>query len=185
MKRSEINAVIHEAADAFARHGWALPPTPRWDVTDFGLGDFARCGLVLINLAEHPEYCEKIMYARNGQITPRHYHAVKKEDIICRFGRLVIDLGGGAEEVILAVNGAARTLPTREPLVLTAGERVTLTPGIQHAFWPESAYAIIGEVSTANDDRNDNFFADPRVGRYSEIEEDEPASVHLIGEGGY
>ena len=90
MKRSQINEIYLEAAACFARHGWALPPEPRWDITDFGLGNFEQFGLVLINLAEEFEYCEKLMYARAGQTTPLHTHARKKEDIICRHGSLVL-----------------------------------------------------------------------------------------------
>ena len=78
MKRSEINAAVAEAKTAFERHGWTLPPHPRWDVTDFGLGDFGRSGLILGNLAEQPEYCEKLMYVKRNQVTPRHFHAAKK-----------------------------------------------------------------------------------------------------------
>jgi hypothetical protein len=47
---------------------------------------------------------------------------------------------------------------------------------------PISEWCVIGEVSTANDDRNDNFFADPDIGRFPEIDEDEAALVRLIGE---
>lgn len=57
MKRSEINAIYNEAKNCFLSNGWAMPPNPRWDITDFGLGDFNHYGLVLINLAEEPEYC--------------------------------------------------------------------------------------------------------------------------------
>ena len=32
---------------------------------------------------------------------------------------------------------------------------------------------LVGEVSQVNDDRTDNYFLDP-VGRFAEIEEDEP-----------
>ena len=64
MKRSEINSLIQSAARCFGKHGWALPPNARWDVTDFGLGDWRRFGLVLVNLADEPEYCEKLMYAQ-------------------------------------------------------------------------------------------------------------------------
>jgi hypothetical protein len=46
------------------------------------------------------------------------------------------------------------------------------------------AECIIGEVSTSNDDLNDNFFVDPGVGRYPCIEEDEPTTVHLLGAKG-
>ena len=70
MKRSEINAVVRNASMAFKRHGWALPPNPRWDVTDFGLGDFSKCGLILINLAEQREYCEKVMYVGRRRLSP-------------------------------------------------------------------------------------------------------------------
>ncbi len=182
MQRSEINAVIREAQAAFERHGWTLPPNPKWDVTDLGLGDFSKHGLTLVNLAEQPEYCEKIMYARQNQITCKHYHKQKKEDIICRWGRLAIQIDGDGATVALQVNGEVRAISTSEPLILNAGERVTLPQGVPHAFWPLSEYAVIGEVSTANDDANDNFFEDPRIGRFSKIEEDEPALLKLVSD---
>jgi D-lyxose ketol-isomerase len=183
MKRSEINAAIAEATAGFAKHGWTLPPNPRWDVTDFGLGDFDKVGLILVNLAEQPEYCEKLMYVKQNQVTPRHYHASKKEDIICRWGRLVIELPSENDEK-LQVNGEWRDIPAGEHLVLSSGERVTLTKGVLHAFWADSEYAIVGEVSTANDDTNDNFFEDKRVGRFSTIDEDEAPSVRLVSDLG-
>jgi D-lyxose ketol-isomerase len=196
MKRSEINATYVAAAACFTRHGWALPPEPKWDITDFGLGDFLRHGLTLINLAEEPEYCEKLMYARRGQTTPAHTHAKKKEDIICRAGELTLELWatkpvvnetdgrlvpppGG---VTVRVNGAPRWLAAGERLVLAAGSRVTLVPGVWHAFYPSSEECVIGEVSTANDDQNDNFFVRADIGRFSGIEEDAPRQVRLISE---
>ena len=60
MKRSIINTLVRSAKTCFVAHGWTLPPSPRWDVTDFGLGDWQQFGLVLVNLAEEPEYCEKL-----------------------------------------------------------------------------------------------------------------------------
>lgn len=181
MKRSEINAVVAEARNAFERHGWTLPPNPRWDVTDFGLGDFTAVGLTLINLAEQPEYCEKLMYVRHNQVTPRHYHASKKEDIICRWGRLAIELPS-TKPVRLQVNGEWRDIPPGAPFILTSGERITLTKGVLHAFWADSPYAIVGEVSTANDDAHDNYFENKQVGRFSKIDENEPAAVKLVSD---
>ena len=90
MKRSEINGLLREAEACFGAHHWVLPPKPRWDVTDFGLGDWRRHGLVLVNLTEQAEYCEKLMYARAGMTTPCHCHHRKKEDIICRCGELLV-----------------------------------------------------------------------------------------------
>ncbi|TVR53859.1 MAG: D-lyxose/D-mannose family sugar isomerase [Puniceicoccaceae bacterium] len=189
MKRSAINRIVREAKAAFASAGWHLPPEPRWDVTDFGRGDFDCCGLLLVNLAEEPEYCEKLMYAREGQLTPMHTHRLKKEDIIARHGRLALELWPGppaeklrGERFRVSVNGGPRELEAGGLLVLEAGERVTLTPGIYHAFRPEGGPCVIGEVSTANDDLNDNIFADPDIGRFPGVEEDEPAEVRLVSD---
>lgn len=189
MKRSEINLAFRQASDCFAAHGWALPPNPSWDITDFGLGDFTNYGLTLINLATEVEYCEKLMYARRGQTTPCHTHAQKKEDIICRWGSLALRLWPakpGASSVdglfTVPVNGEARVLKPGAELILAAGERVTLVPGVWHEFAPASDECIIGEVSTANDDLYDNFFLNPDIGRFPELVEDEPALVRLISE---
>ena len=68
MKRSEINRAVKRASEAFEKHGWILPPNPKWDVTDFGLGDFEKYGLICINLTEQPEYCEKIMFLNKSRL---------------------------------------------------------------------------------------------------------------------
>lgn len=189
MKRSEINFLVKSAEGCFARNGWTLPPNPRWDVTDFGLGKWSEHGLVLVNLAEWPEYCEKLMYAQKGMTTPAHCHAKKKEDIICRWGLMEIQLWGCNPEkdgkrclFSLPVNGELQEFSDGDILPLPAGHRITLTPGIYHRFTPVSYECIIGEVSTANDDANDNFFVNPEIGRYPEVEEDEPALVQLLSD---
>lgn len=188
MKRSEINEAICLARDAFADAGWALPPNPRWDVTDFGLGHFREKGLVLVNLAEEREYCEKVMFALRGQKTPAHCHRRKKEDIICRRGTLRIRLWNGnpgeasSGTVPVRINGEERALDCGDAVDLTSGERITLQPGVFHEFWPVWDACVIGEVSTANDDAHDNVFADLEIGRFPAIEEDEPALVRLVSE---
>jgi D-lyxose ketol-isomerase len=188
MKRSEINALVRSAAACFVAHGWALPPKPRWDVTDFGLGDWKASGLVLVNLAEEPEYCEKLMYAQRGMKTPAHCHRKKKEDIISRWGTLRVvvwpcEPGTCADQSMwVQVNGELRQVEPGAPIDLAAGQRITLVPGIYHEFAPLTDECIIGEVSTANDDLRDNFFADKNVGRYASIEEDEPPVVKLLSD---
>jgi D-lyxose ketol-isomerase len=189
MKRSDINQAYHDASACFKQHGWHLPPSPRWDITDCGLGRFNEIGLVLINLCEEPEYCEKLMYARDNQVTPMHTHKVKKEDIICREGRLAIELwnahpddseAGASHQV--QRNGEPSVYQNGQAIILEAGERVTLVPSVYHSFWPVGGECIIGEVSTANDDTNDNFFTDPDIGRFPDIEEDEASAITLISE---
>ena len=189
MKRSEIQAAIRRASTAFQKSGWSLPPNPRWDVTDLGLGRFEQIGLVLINLAEEPEYCEKLMFSMHNQVTPMHAHRIKKEDIICRSGSLELELWrdhphrcNRGDPVVLKRNGMAFTARSGQPFTISAGERVTIVPGVYHAFWGRDGDCVVGEVSTANDDANDNFFVDPAIGRFPKIEEDEPATVRLISE---
>jgi len=41
--------------------------------------------------------------------------------------------------------------------------------------------ALVGEVSSVNDDRTDNYFLIPK-GRFSTIEEDEPINHYLCNE---
>lgn len=188
MKRSDINHLIQSAEQCFHARGWALPPKPRWDVTDFGLGNWREFGLILVNLAEEPEYCEKLMYAQKGMTTPAHTHGKKKEDIICRWGRLAIRVWSGhpdktgGDSLSVPINHESIEVASGSIIELSAGSRVTLVPGVYHEFYPLSEECIIGEVSTANDDQHDNFFVNPDIGRYPGIEEDAPATVRLLGE---
>lgn len=191
MKRSQINTAIADARLAFEKHHWHLPPKPRWDVTGFGLGNFEKFGLVLVNLADLPEYCEKLMFARQGQMTLLHCHKKKQEDIICRVGTLAIRLvarnnqfkpNRNGPAVKVKVNGEEKAVPSAAVVYLRHGERITLYPGVYHEFWPVSDYCIIGEVSTANDDENDNFFENPDVGRFEPIDEDEQPLERLLNE---
>ena len=188
MKRSEINKAYLQAKDCFEENGWAILPFFKWDVTDFGLGDFNKYGLVLINLSEEKEYCEKLMYASQNMLTPAHYHKKKKEDIICREGELEIQLWNvGAKpanngEFEMKLNGAFHTFKSGEIIILKSGERITIRQGIWHSFVPKSKECIIGEVSTANDDENDNFFDNQNIGRYPEVIEDEKPIIKLISD---
>ena len=60
-----------------------------WDITDFGQGRFDQIGLTLFTLRNGSEadlrrgggmcYAEKIMIARQNQVTPMHRHVVKAE----------------------------------------------------------------------------------------------------------
>ena len=188
MKRSEVNAALAKAIRCFAQHEWALPPNPGWDATDFGLNNFHRYGAVLVNLALEEEYSEKVIYMTYRQAIPNHCHKQKKEDIICRVGVISVQLWFGTpgkwdKTGTIQVNNAKRSIHSGDILHLQAGERVTLPPPVYHEFWALSDEAIVGEVSTKNDDRHDNFFVNPQVGRFPKIEEDEPPLLRLVGEG--
>ncbi len=171
-----------------------------WDITDFGQGRFETTGLVLFTLRNGREadlrrgsgmcYAEKIMVVRRDQVTPMHRHIVKAEDIINRGGgTLALQLFASdatghidrAASVTVATDGLRRTLPAGSVLRLGPGESVTLLPGVWHSFWAEDRDALVGEVSTVNNDRTDNIFVD-KIGRFPEIEEDEDPAHLLVSD---
>ena len=125
-------------------------------------------------------YAEKIMISRRNQISPMHRHVIKAEDIINRGGAtLALELFNSnadgsidtVSDVMVATDGVLRKQSAGAVLELQPGESVTLMPGMWHAFTGKGGDVLIGEVSTVNDDNNDNIFRDP-IGRFSEIEED-------------
>jgi D-lyxose ketol-isomerase len=160
-----------------------------WDVTDFNSGLFASCGLTLFTLrnggfSHHESYAEKIMMVRERQITPLHRHDRKTEDIINRgnsaSGELVLKLynstenGGLADTPVSVIcDGIARHTEAGGSIVLKAGESITVPPGLYHSFHSANGNALIGEVSSMNDDVTDNRFYQS-LSRFPEIVEDEP-----------
>jgi hypothetical protein len=221
MKRSTINARIRAAIDLFDSYRFALPPFASWspaawreagteadelrrcrlgwDLTDFGRGDFTRCGLLLFTLRngrataspieEVKPYAEKIMIVGNAQVTPWHYHLVKMEDIINRGGgRLVVDVcradveGRLTDDTVgVSIDGVRRSVAARGRVELSPGESITLPPRLAHQFTAVGGAVVAGEVSSLNDDETDNYFIDP-VSRFPSIEEDEPAEYLLCTE---
>ena len=69
-----------------------------WDITDYGLGNFDKVGFALITLRngniKNPKYtktyAEKLLYIKEGQTSPMHFHWNKMEDIINRGGGNVL-----------------------------------------------------------------------------------------------
>jgi D-lyxose ketol-isomerase len=95
------------------------------------------------------------------------------------------DAAGKATDapVTVRVDGVAHTLMPWEKLRLHPGESVTIDRGVYHRFTGEAGkgLVLVGEVSQVNDDRTDNYFLEP-VGRFAEIEEDEPPLRRLWNE---
>jgi D-lyxose ketol-isomerase len=223
MKRSIINAIMRDAVEYFRQEKFYLPPFAYWrpenwqrkgseveeivknglgwDISDYGLDNYARYGLLLFTLrngnaaqwrlGKSKPYCEKIMIAEPGQEHQTHFHSKKLEDIINRGGgQLAIRLYNASPEdglddtpVQVNVNGERRSLPAGEVVLLGPGESLTITPRLYHKFWAEGSRVMMGEVSTINDDSGDNtFYKLIGTGRFSEIEEDEEPLYLLFSE---
>ena len=172
-----------------------------WDITDYGLGDFDRVGFSLITLRngcralpeKYPKvYAEKLLYLKEGQYSPMHFHWYKTEDIINRVGGRVRirvfnslpDEGIDRETpVIVKCDGLCRTVPAGSRITLCPGESIHIYQGLYHDFEvePGTGPVLLGEVSQCNDDEHDNRF-NPPVGRFPRIEEDEPPYRLLCSE---
>ncbi|MCR5664472.1 MAG: D-lyxose/D-mannose family sugar isomerase [Oscillospiraceae bacterium] len=171
------------------------------DITDYGLGDFKRVGLSLVTLRNgnrmKPEtypkvYAEKLLYLREGQYSPMHFHWFKTEDIINRAGGTVLIRVYGSlpdeeidrgSEVTVRCDGRRFTVPAGTQIRLRPGESIHIPRRLYHDFAVETGGGpvLMGEVSQCNDDLTDNRF-NPPVGRFPRIEEDEPPYRLLCGE---
>ena len=165
-----------------------------WDLTDYGGGDFHRKGLLLFTIRNgSPDgrgkpYAEKIMIVEQGQVCPMHFHWAKMEDIINRGGgNLEIELYGSddkgdfsAKPLVVSVDGMKRRVEPGGTVVLTPGESITLERGMYHTFTGQACggRVLVGEVSSVNDDNEDNRFYEAQP-RFPDIEEDEPP-MHLL-----
>ena len=182
-------ARLGPAADYLRKRGMG------WDVTDFASGKFEQVGLLLFTLRngvpDDPSkiFAEKIMMVRDRQRTPFHFHFHKTEDIINRGGGdLVLELYNSDSQgqfasttVHVRCDGLERTVAPGEQMILKPGESITLVPGLYHSFYAVDGHALVGEVSSVNDDKTDNRFHEP-LPRFAKIMEDEPALYPLCSD---
>lgn len=184
-----------------------------WDITDFGSGDFEKIGLTIFTFRngnfyakdKYPKpYAEKMLYVKDGQILPFHYHWTKMEDIINRGGGNLeltmyncteedfADVTGGRAgkpgqfadtDVVAHVDGKDIVIPAGGKVILHPGQSITLKPGQYHQWQgvPDTGDVILFEVSTANDDTIDNRFymAGDRI---PSIEEDVQAKYLMFAD---
>ena len=172
-----------------------------WDITDYGLNDFEKVGFSLVtlrngNLARrdlYPKtYAEKLIFLKEGQYSPNHFHWNKMEDIINRGGgTLLIRVFNSLPDeeidrdsvVTVHLDGVTHTVPAGTQIRLEPGMSISIQPRLYHDFStvPGTGDILIGEVSQCNDDNTDNRF-NPPVGRFPAIDEDEPPYRLLCNE---
>ncbi len=222
MKRSEVNAALVWARALLEKHGFRLPAIASfsmddwkqryedtalvrqlklgWDITDYGLDDFANVGGVLYTIRngdlKDPSlgvpYAEKVILLAPGQRLPVHFHFSKTEDIINRGGGVLwLELYNSLPDesidretdVKVRIDGIPHTFKPGERVLIQPGESITLTPYLYHTFGAleTAGDLIVGEVSSINDDDVDNRF-NPVLPRFAPIEEDEAPILPLCNE---
>ena len=195
--RFSLPPFCHFTPEAWATKGHEYDEIRRnmlgWDITDYGLGDFEKVGFSLLTLRngnltmadKYPKtYAEKLLFLKEGQYSPNHFHWHKMEDIINRGGGTLLirvynslsDEGIDREsDVTVHMDGVTYTVPAGTQLRLEPGMSISIQPYLYHDFEVElgTGNVLIGEVSQCNDDNTDNRFYEP-LGRFPTIEEDEP-----------
>jgi len=160
-----------------------------WDITDFGSGEYNKTGLLMFTLRNgnfdkekyKKPYAEKLLIVQEEQVTPYHFHWSKMEDIINRGGgNLLVKIYNSTNDgelddtdVWISMDGKNYKAPAGTVVKIKPGESITLFPEVYHKFWGEgdTGKILIGEVSTVNDDNEDNRFL-KKIGRFPEIQED-------------
>ena len=221
MKRSTVNQAIAWARDCLQKNNIRLPgyaywpletwkanasklDTVRkamlgWDITDYGLDDFAHIGAVLYTVRNGNirdasvgvPFCEKYILLRGGQRLTNHYHVAKTEDIINRAGGTLLlylwntDPATGkmlGTDVNVSMDGIRHTFRPGEEIRVEPGNSITLTPYLAHIFGAAPGNdLVVGEVSSINDDNTDNYFLE-KTQRFATIEEDAPMLCPLCNE---
>lgn len=163
-----------------------------WDITDYGMDNFEKLGFSLVTIRNGNQkmkekykktYAEKLLYIKEGQYSPMHFHWNKMEDIINRGGgNILITVYNSTEDedldreknVCIHKDGREIRVPAGTAVKLKPGESLTIPPYLYHDFNVEegTGAVLIGEVSQCNDDEIDNRFYE-KLGRFPKIEEDE------------
>ena len=161
-----------------------------WDITDFGSNNFKKTGLTLFSLRNGSkknkkgiQYAEKLMLLKPGQSIPYHFHKSKKEDIINKFGG-VLELKfyeNNKQTIDIEIDKITKKITAKNILKLNCGQSVYIFPNLVHSFKASDNNTkpiIVGEISSINDDDNDNFFPNKNI-RFNEIIEDEKIIIPL------
>lgn len=149
-----------------------------WDITDYGMGDFDKFGFSLITIRngnramadKYPKvYAEKLLYLKEGQYAPNHFHWYKTEDIINRGGGNVLIRVYNSlpneeidyeSDVTIHTDGRTYQVPAGTQIRLTPGESIHVQQYLYHDFplrrerarccWVRSASATTTTPTTAS-----------------------------------
>lgn len=171
-----------------------------WDITDYGSNDFDNIGSILFTIRNGDQkdstigtpFAEKLIPIKDGQRLPMHFHYSKTEDIINRGGGILeLKLYNAKEDysvdyesdVVVYSDGIKMVVKAGDPVEITPGNSITLTPYMYHDFGAKKGAGalIVGEVSSVNDDNIDNHFAE-KLARFADIEENETPIHPLCNE---
>jgi D-lyxose ketol-isomerase len=150
----------------------------RIEVSDFGLGDIARVGLLVLVYENNDRYCAKEIMLLPRQICPEHRHPPvgeknpgKQETFRCRFGEVYLYIPGkpAARPHSLLPEKYRKSFTVWNEIVLRPGGQFTLPPNTLHWFQAGDQGAVLSEFSSTSTDEND-IWTDPRLQRLPKVD---------------
>ena len=123
----------------------------RIEVADFGLGELAGTGLLLLVYVNTDRYCAKELVMYPGQTCPEHRHPP-------------FDGTPGKEETFRCRRGSVELVVAGERTTLGPGDQQTIPPDTPHWFRAGPEGAVVTEFSSTSRDDLD-VFTDPRIVR--------------------
>jgi D-lyxose ketol-isomerase len=181
MKRSDYDKIKKEGLELMKKAGIYLTPEEqeRMEVTDFGLNDPYREGLMLHVYVNTKRCCAKELPMLPGQICAEHRHPPlgpenpgKEETFRCRYGEVYVHVPGEPTENPKAKipDGKDDVYTVWHEIVLKQGEQYTLAPNTKHWFQAGPEGAVVSEFSSYSDDGTD-VYTDPEISRFTTIED--------------
>ncbi|WP_434579188.1 D-lyxose/D-mannose family sugar isomerase [Thermoanaerobacterium thermosaccharolyticum] len=147
----------------------------RFEITDFGLNNFDKEGLLLLTYVNTERYCAKEMVLFPHQTCPEHRHPKrgdgsegKQETFRCRAGVVYLFVEGenNFDDTLLIKppDGKEQFYTVKHLIKLLPGQQYTIKPNVIHWFQAGSEGCIVSEFSSNSDDATD-IFTDPNVRR--------------------
>lgn len=127
--RQKVQAMADKVLLVLKASGAVLPKPAKLNLSHHhGLANFERTGCGMIEVVNGDKYAKKLIVMLPGQSHPEHKHGQKTETFQVLYGDLMLNghVGG----------------------TLTAGDRVTMLPGMLHGF-SSSLGCVFEEISTA------------------------------------
>jgi len=176
MKKEEKERMRAKGLKYFQKAGIVLSQKEKknMEITDLGLNDFKKTGLILVIYINNLRYCAKEMILFPNQTCPEHRHPDhdneegKMETFRCRYGTVYLYVEGEKNLNLhnLPPIGDENYYTVFHEIVLKPGDQYTINKNTLHWFKAGNEGAVISEFSSPSDDASD-IFTDPRIRRVS------------------
>ena len=141
-KREIVYSIVQKIKKLLKKANVIFPGKADLEISHhYGIDRFMEYGITMITVVNR-EYCKKLIIMLPGQKHPEQYHKMKEETFVVLYGKMQLLLDGKASEC-------------------SAGDVITVNPGVKHSFSSNTG-TIIEEISSTHY-IDDSFYTDNLV----------------------